>query len=81
VVKREGLIAFRVSAQERKMIEKGAKRHKMDVSDYVRSCVYFDLVMDGDVEALKFTAVGVRQAVAARVRRIMGGAERPQEEM
>ena len=77
---KEELIALRVNAQERKMIEKAARRHKMHVSDYVRSCVYFDLVMEGDVEALKYTAAGVRRAVATRLKQLMGGARKPLEE-
>ncbi len=79
-MRKEELLAFRVNTQEKKMIERAARRNKMDVSDYVRSCVYFDLVMEGDVEALKLTAAGVRRAVATRLKQLMGSPRKPQEE-
>ena len=81
LAKQEELIAFRVSAEERRLIEKVAKREKMEVSDYVRSCVYLDLLFSGDAEAMKLMAARIREKVARRLKRMMGAVWKAEEQM
>jgi hypothetical protein len=47
------VMQFRVSPREKVLIEKCAKKEGMTVSDYVRSCMLMEMIIDGEGEALK----------------------------
>ena len=65
-IPRSELMQFKVSPQERKLIEKCAKRQGGSVSDYVRSCIIMEMVLDGEVGAMKIVVDSIgRKAVKA----------------
>jgi hypothetical protein len=49
-------INFKVTEQEKKIIEDHAYAKRLGVSEYVRQSVFFDLMMSGNVEAIKYVA-------------------------
>lgn len=51
------MITFEATEREKRLIERVAKDHDMSVSDYVRSAVYFDMLLSGNREAFKLLAV------------------------
>lgn len=59
-------ITFRVSADEKRLIEKLAAKGESSVSQYVLSCILMDMFTSGDVEAMKHAVsmlgVGAREA-------------------
>lgn len=50
---RTELMQFKVTTEERKLIEKTAKKQGGTVSDYVRSAVMMDMILEGEVGAMK----------------------------
>jgi hypothetical protein len=50
---RTELMQFKVTPQERKLIEKCAKDQGASVSEYVRAAVIMDMVLEGEVGAMK----------------------------
>jgi hypothetical protein len=61
---RTELMQFKVTPEERKLIEKVAKRQGMTVSEYVRASVIMDMVLEGEVGAMKIVVDTVgRKAV------------------
>ena len=53
---RSELMQFKVTPEERRVIENRAGKEKVSVSDYVRGCVLMEMILDGDFEALKIVA-------------------------
>ena len=47
------MMQFRVTDEEKDLIEKCAKKARMTVSEYIRACMLMEMVVDGKVEALK----------------------------
>lgn len=47
------MMQFRVTEQEKALIEKCAKKAGMEVADYIRVCLLMEMVIDGEVQALK----------------------------
>ena len=79
---RSELMQFKVTPQERKLIERCAQKEKSTVSDYIRGSLLMEMVLDGEIEALKIIATTIgRKAVKAmqkraeRFRSIAGEAE------
>jgi uncharacterized protein (DUF1778 family) len=79
---RSELMQFKVTPQERKLIERCAQKEKTTVSDYIRGSLLMEMVLDGEIEALKIIATTIgRKAVKAmqkraeRFRAIGGDAE------
>ncbi len=63
---RSELMQFKVTPEERKLIEDCAKRQHATVSEYVRSCVIMEMVLDGEVKAMKIVVDSIgRKAVQA----------------
>jgi predicted nucleotidyltransferase component of viral defense system len=57
---------FKVTPEERKLIEKVAKKKDFTVSEYVRASVIMDMVLDGEVGAMKIVVDTIgRKAVQA----------------
>jgi hypothetical protein len=50
---RTELMQFKVTPEEKKLIEKVAKKKDFTVSEYVRASVIMDMVLDGEVGAMK----------------------------
>ena len=50
---RTELMQFKVTSEERKLIEKTAKKQGCTVSEYVRSAVLMDMILEGEVGAMK----------------------------
>jgi hypothetical protein len=63
---RSEVLQFTVTPEERKLIEKCAKKQEATVSEYVRSCVIMEMVLDGEVGAMKIVVDSIgRKAVQA----------------
>jgi hypothetical protein len=64
------LMQFKVTPQERVLIEKCAKKQDMSVSEYVRACLLMEMVLDGELQAIKIVATTIgRKAVKALQKR------------
>lgn len=61
-------LQFKVTEQERRLIEKCAQEERTTVSKYVRGAVLMSLVMDGKAEAIKIVAREVGEKTFAAVR-------------
>ena len=44
---------FKVTPEERKLIEKSADKQALSVSEYVRAAVLMDMILEGNVGAMK----------------------------
>ena len=62
------VVNFKVTAAEQKMIERNAKKAGMTVSDYVRTTLYLDMVMAGDLEAVRLVGGKLRDRLAEKVK-------------
>jgi hypothetical protein len=61
---RTELMQFKVTPDERKLIEKCAKKQGSTVSEYVRAAVIMDMVLEGEVGAMKVVVDSIgRKAV------------------
>ncbi|QPD04941.1 MAG: hypothetical protein Nkreftii_002715 [Candidatus Nitrospira kreftii] len=61
---RTELMQFKVTPDERKLIEKVANKQGCTVSEYVRSAVIMDMVLEGEVDAMKVVVESIgRKAV------------------
>jgi hypothetical protein len=61
---RTELMQFKVTPDERKLIEKCAKSQGVSVSEYVRAAVIMDMVLEGEVGAMKVVVDSIgRKAV------------------
>ena len=47
------MMQFRVNDEEKALIEKCAKKAGMTVSEYIRASLLMEMVIDGEVQALK----------------------------
>ncbi|MBA5862214.1 MAG: hypothetical protein GDA65_05850 [Nitrospira sp. CR1.1] len=61
-------LQFKVTEQERRLIEKSAEEEGTTVSKYVRGAVLMSMVMDGKAEAIKIVAKEVGERAFAVVR-------------
>ena len=61
---RTELMQFKVTPEERRLIEQVARKQGSTVSEYVRAAVIMDMILDGNVGAMKIAvdAIG-RKAV------------------
>jgi hypothetical protein len=50
---RTELMQFKVTPDERKLIEQCAKKQSLSVSEYVRAAVIMDMILEGNVGAMK----------------------------
>lgn len=50
---RTELMQFKVTPDERKLIEKCADKQTLSVSEYVRAAVMMDMILEGNVGAMK----------------------------
>jgi hypothetical protein len=63
---RTELMQFKVTPEERKLIEKVSKRQGCTVSEYVRSALLMDMILEGEVGAMKIVVESMgRKAVQA----------------
>jgi hypothetical protein len=47
------MMQFRVNEEEKELIERCAKHARMTVSEYIRASLLMEMVIDGEVQALK----------------------------
>jgi len=47
------MMQFRVTNEEKALIEKCAEKARMTVSEYIRACMLMEMVVDGEMKALK----------------------------
>ena len=47
------MMQFRVTDEEKDLVEKCAKKARMTVSEYIRACMLMEMVVDGEMQALK----------------------------
>ena len=50
---RTELMQFKVTPEERKLIERCAQKQVLSVSEYVRAAVLMDMILEGNVGAMK----------------------------
>lgn len=50
---RTELMQFKVTPEERKLIERCAQKQGLSVSEYVRAAVIMDMILEGNVGAMK----------------------------
>lgn len=63
---RSELMQFKVTPEERRLIEKCAKKQGHTVSEFVRAAVIMDMVLEGEVGAMKVVVDSIgRKAVQA----------------
>jgi hypothetical protein len=62
------IVNFKVTPHEHKLIERHAKKAKMTISDYVRTTLYLDMVMAGDLEAIRLVGGKLRDRLAEKLR-------------
>jgi hypothetical protein len=63
---RSEVLQFTVTSDERKLIEKVAKKQGYSVSEYVRGAVIMDMILEGEVGAMKIVVDTIgRKAVQA----------------
>lgn len=64
------LMQFKVFPEERKLIENCARKQKITVSQYIRASLLMEMVLDGEVGAMKIVAGTIgRKAVKALQKR------------
>lgn len=61
------IVNLRVNEGERAMIEKAAKQDDMSVSDYIRSAIYFERLMAGDLNALRLLSGRAKEKILGRI--------------
>lgn len=68
-------LQFKVTAQERQLIEQAALKEDTTVSRYVRACVFLSMVMDGNTEVVQLVAreIGSKPFETLRRQIIKGG--------
>ena len=47
------MMQFRVTDEEKDLIEKCAKKARMTVSEYIRACMLMEMVVDGEIASLE----------------------------
>jgi hypothetical protein len=62
------MITFEATEEEKRAIEKLAKKDGSTVSEYVRGCVYLDLLISGDMTALRVFSKRLGEKVRERLR-------------
>ena len=62
------VVNFKVTPQEQKLIERHAKKADMNVSDYIRTTLYLDMVMASDLEAIRLVGGKLRDRLAEKLR-------------
>lgn len=67
------MMQFRVAEDEKALIAKCAKKAGLTVSEYIRACMLMEMVVDGEVQALKIIGrtIGLK-AMDALSRRLKG---------
>jgi uncharacterized protein (DUF1778 family) len=67
------MMQFRVTDEEKALIEKCAKKAGMTVSEYIRACMLMEMVVDGEMQALKIIGrtIGMKamDALSRRLKR------------
>ena len=58
---RTELMQFKVTAYEKKVIEDFVRKRGDTVSEYVRSAVIMDMVLEGEVKAMKIVVDTIRR--------------------
>jgi putative IMPACT (imprinted ancient) family translation regulator len=72
--KTENLV-FRVTHQEKALLEKCAKKYDISVSRYIRNSMLMEMMLDGEMEAFKILVKLMgSKAVEAFKRKLQGGA-------
>lgn len=61
------ILHVRVNEGEKALIEKMAKKDGMSLSDYIRSAIYFEMVMSGSPEALRLLGGRLKDKLARRL--------------
>jgi hypothetical protein len=62
------MITFEATEEEKRVIEKLAKKEGASISEYVRGCVYMDLLLSGDMTAFRVFSKRLGQKARERLR-------------
>jgi len=63
------LINFEVTPEEKRMIERHAKKSHQTVRGYLRGCYLLDMVVAGDAQAVKILGAEVKAALREKLER------------
>jgi hypothetical protein len=71
------VMQFRVTEEEKDLINRCAKNARMTVAEYVRVCLLMEMVVDGELQALKIIGrtIGMKAMDALQRRLKTGSAE------
>jgi hypothetical protein len=65
------MMTFEVTDEEKEVILKAAREKRgMTVSDFIRSCIYLELVCSGDLQAIRLLGGRFRRRTATALRLI-----------
>jgi hypothetical protein len=62
------MITFEATEEEKRVIEKLAKKEGSSISEYVRGCVYMDLLLSGDMTAFRVFSKRLGEKARERLR-------------
>jgi hypothetical protein len=66
------IMQFRVTEQEKSMIEKCAKKMDMTVAEYIRACMLMEMAIDGEVEAFKIIGQSIGNKARLALQKAFG---------
>lgn len=66
-VARRNMVTVDLTDAEKAMVERAAKEDDMNISDYVRACIYIERMQAGDKEAWKWIGSSVRASLAEKL--------------
>jgi len=69
---RTEVLQFTVTPDERRLIEKCAKKEDMTVSEYVRVSLLMEMIIRGEVEAMKIVLHTIGEKTAQLLRKRLG---------
>ena len=65
------MMTFEVTEEEKEVILKAARQNRgMTVSDFIRSCIYLELVCSGDLQAIRLLGGRFRRRTASALQLI-----------
>lgn len=67
---RTQMLQFRVTDEEKTLIEKCAKKEGMTVAEYIRVCMIMEMAMTGEAEAIKIIGRSIRDKAKEALKRV-----------
>ena len=71
------MMQFRVTEEEKALIAKCAEKADLTVSQYIRSCMLMEMMMDGELEAVKIIGRALGEKAREALRKHLSPLSRP----